>query len=79
MTKLVYEIVRHDHGWAYRVGDSFSETFPSHDDARRAAEQAAQRQMAAGQDEAIEYQDKQGAWHDETAPGSDRPDTEVRG
>ncbi len=29
MAKLVYSIVEHDGGWAYKVGSTFSETFPS--------------------------------------------------
>jgi hypothetical protein len=41
MTKITYEIVQHDGGWAYRVDETFSEAFPSHDSARKAAEQAA--------------------------------------
>jgi len=41
MTKITYEIVEHDGGWAYRADGVFSETFPSHDKARRAAERAA--------------------------------------
>ena len=28
MTKVSYKIVEHDGGWAYKVGDMFSETFP---------------------------------------------------
>jgi hypothetical protein len=40
MTKITYEIVEHDGGWAYRVDGVFSETFSSHDIARRAAERA---------------------------------------
>lgn len=31
MTRITYEIVEHDGGWAYKVGDVFSEPFPSHD------------------------------------------------
>ena len=31
MTKITYEVVEHDGGWAYRVDGAFSETFPSHD------------------------------------------------
>jgi hypothetical protein len=31
MTKITYEIVEHDGGWAYRADGVFSETFPSHD------------------------------------------------
>jgi hypothetical protein len=40
MAKITYEIVQHDGGWAYRVDETFSEPFPSHDSARKAAEQA---------------------------------------
>ena len=35
MTKITYEIVEHDGGWAYRADGVFSETFPSHDLARK--------------------------------------------
>jgi hypothetical protein len=72
-----YEIVEHDGGYAYKVGDVFSETYPIHDAAMEAAEQAAERQRAAGQSEAIQYQDAQGDWHEEVARGNDRPETEV--
>ena len=41
MTKITYEIVEHDGGWAYRANGVFSETFSSHDAARKAAERAA--------------------------------------
>src|ERR1700738_626416 len=48
MTKITYEIVEHDGGWAYRVDGVFSETFSSHDMARRAAERAAKEQVVPG-------------------------------
>jgi hypothetical protein len=79
MTKLVYEIVQHDGGWAYRVNGVYSETFPSHDRARRAAELAAGEQVVAGDTTSISYEDKEGHWHDELARGDDRPETEVKG
>ena len=41
MAKIVYHIVEHDDGWAYQVDGVFSETFPSHDAARRAAQRGA--------------------------------------
>ena len=41
MTKVTYEIVEHDGGWAYRMNGVYSETFVSHDSARKAAERAA--------------------------------------
>lgn len=78
MTKVTYRIVEHDGGWAYKVGDVFSETFGSHEEAHAAAEQAAREQRMSGDTTPIEYEDKAGTWHEETAPGSDRPDTEVK-
>ena len=48
MTRIVYEIVEHDGGWAYRVDGVFSETFPSHDLARQAADRAANEQIVRG-------------------------------
>jgi hypothetical protein len=41
---VTYEIVPHDGGWAYRLDDAYSETFPSKDAATRAAEAAAAKQ-----------------------------------
>jgi Uncharacterized protein conserved in bacteria (DUF2188) len=79
MTKIIYEIVEHDGGWAYRVDGVFSETFPSHERARRAAERAAREQVVSGDTTAISYEDKDGIWHDELSPGNDRPDTDVTG
>ena len=49
MTKITYEIVEHDGGWAYRADGVFSETFPSHDLARKAAERAAKEQVVPGE------------------------------
>ena len=31
MAKVVYKIVKHENGWAYKARGTFSETFPSHD------------------------------------------------
>jgi hypothetical protein len=79
MTKVIYEIVEHDGGWAYRVDGVFSETFPSHDVARKAAERAAREQVSPGETAAISYEDKDGRWHEEVSPGNDRPETDVTG
>jgi len=48
MSKITYHIVKHDGGWAYRVDETFSETFPTHDGARQAAERAAREQALPG-------------------------------
>ena len=77
MTKVLYEIVEHDGGWAYKVQGVFSEAFPSHEEALKAAERAASEQQTPGETSPIEYEDSKGQWHEEVARGSDRPSTEV--
>jgi len=79
MAKIVYEVVQHDGGWAYRANGVFSETFESHDIARRAAERAAKEQGLKGETTDISYEDKDGRWHDEVSAGDDRPETDVKG
>lgn len=78
MTEVTYTIVEHDGGWAYKVGDTFSETFPSHDAALKAAQRAAGEQVLPGETEGIVYEDKQAVWHQELSAGDDRPATRVR-
>ena len=77
MTKVTYEIVEHDGGWAYKMGTTYSETFASHADALAAAKIAAAEQQVAGRTEGIEYEDSTGKWHGEISQGDDRPQTEV--
>ena len=77
MDALHYTVVEHDGGWAYKVGDVFSETFRSHDEAHQAAEIAARRQRAPGEDGEIEFEDGASKWHHEPSAGGDRPDTDV--
>ena len=78
MSKITYEIVEHDGGWAYKVDGVFSETFPTHAMARRAAEAAAAEQRLPGSTETIEFEDAEGKWHTETDRGTDRPQTSVK-
>lgn len=77
MAKITYRIVEHDGGWAYKVDDVFSETFPSREAAHAAAERAAGEQRVAGDTTGIEWEDGGGRWHGEVSEGGDRPDTEV--
>jgi hypothetical protein len=79
MTKITYEIVEHDGGWAYRANGVYSETFPTHDLARKAAERAAKEQVVPGSTTGISYEDEKGHWHDELSQGGDRPQTDVTG
>ncbi len=78
MSQITYEIVEHDDGWAYKVNGVFSESFPSHAAALKAAQAAAAEQRVPGDTHVIEYEDAEGRWHTETASGSDRPATEVK-
>jgi len=78
MSEVTYEIVEHDGGWAYKVDGVFSEAFPTHAAALRAAKAAAAEQKTPGTTQEIEYEDSKGKWHTETAPGSDRPDTVIK-
>ena len=79
MVHVTYEIVEHDGGWAYKVDGVFSETFPTHDRARHAAERAAGEQRVSDATRCISYETSDGKWHDEIADGTDRPGTDVEG
>lgn len=79
MTQVIYRIVEHDGGWAYKLGETFSETFQSHDIARAAAGKAANEQRAPDRTAYIEFENSEGQWITERADGSDRPDTRVEG
>ena len=78
-SKITYEVVEHDGGWAYRVDGVYSETFPTHALAHQAAERAANEQRMPGNTTGISYEDKQGHWHREQSPANDRPEPKVKG
>ncbi len=61
MSEVTYKVVEHDGGYAYKVGDTFSETYPSHAEAVQAAQAAAAEQQVPGSTEGIRYQDRAGA------------------
>jgi len=77
MAHVTYRIVAHDGGFAYRVGDTISETYASREAAHAAAVAAAAEQTAAGQGMTILYETADGEWRHEDVSGRDRPDTEV--
>ena len=78
MPDVIYEIVQHDGGWAYKVNGVFSESFPTHAEALAAARVAAEEQESPGHTETIEYEDDKGKWHTETVSGRDRPHAVVK-
>jgi hypothetical protein len=77
LEKLHYRVVAHDGGWAYKLGDVFSEPFRTHKQALAAAQRVAREQHVPGDTVYIEYEDEHGKWHTELALGIDRPDTDV--
>jgi hypothetical protein len=77
MAHVTYRIVRHEDGWAYTAGGSFSESFPTHTQALAAARRAAIEQRQPGDTETIMYEDEKGTWHTERSAGGDRPETDV--
>ncbi len=79
MPKVIYQIVEHDGGWAYQVDGVFSETFPSRELARKAADQAAKEQVLPGETTDILYEDEEGRWRLEQTRSGDRPETDVEG
>lgn len=77
MALVTYHVDEHGGGYAYRSGDVWSETFPTHDNALAAARSAAERQQLEGSDAEISFQLSDGSWKTEHASGGDRPDTEI--
>ena len=56
MTHITYHIVEHEDGWAYKLGDVFSERFVTRDDAMEAARRVAAEQRVPGESTIISYQ-----------------------
>lgn len=77
MARIHYRIVQHDGGWAYKLDDVFSESFPSRTAALAAAKRVAAEQQVPGDLTHIEYQDEAGHWHSEMSEPDDRPDADV--
>ncbi|WP_200925565.1 DUF2188 domain-containing protein [Rhizobium sp. Leaf262] len=77
MMAVTYHVGEHDGGYAYRLGDVWSETFPDHDSALKAANDAARRQQIGGEEVDISYQLADGQWQSQHVRGGDRPETDV--
>ncbi len=79
MSHVTYQLVEHDGGWAYKVGDVFSESFATKELARAAAKRAA-RELRRRPAAPHRMRGRFGRWHDRNgASGSDHPDTDVKG
>jgi hypothetical protein len=72
-----YHVAPHDNGWAYKLGNVWSEAFPTHEEALKAAQIAAERQQVAGKDAHIVYETADYKWKAEDISGTDRPEVDV--
>lgn len=77
MSKITYDIIEHEGGWAFKLGDTISNTYKTHADALAAAKRVANEQQIPGQTDGISWEDKDGRWHDELSSGDDRPEVEI--
>lgn len=77
MTKLNYKIVEREGGYAWKLGDAFSETYPTRDAARAAAvDDANKRQSGRGQTTAQSDGDAR-RWHNEMADNDTGRETDI--
>ena len=78
MAHYTYHIGQHDGGWAYRLGDVWSEPFPDHATALATAKKVALRQHVEGETAEIMYETADGEWKTEHIDRSEKPDVDVK-
>ena len=78
MSTAHYKVVPHDGGFAYTLNGSYSETYPTHAAALKAARRVAHEQRVPGETGLIMYETEDGVWHTENTLGIDRPETDVK-
>ena len=74
---VTYHVDEHDGGWAYRVDQVWSETFPDHASALKAARAAASRQGTSDASVLVTYENTSGQWVTELAGNGERVDADV--
>ncbi|MBB3132415.1 hypothetical protein FHS26_000110 [Rhizobium pisi] len=62
MADITYQVVPHDNGWAYKLGNTLSETYPTADEAIVHAKDAASRQKIGDGDALLAYPAPDGGW-----------------
>lgn len=66
MVDIAYEIVPHDNGWAYKLGETLSEVYPTPELAMDSARSAAERQKVGEGDVKIIYPTPDGGWQSQS-------------
>ena len=62
MADITYQVAPHDNGWAYKLGNTLSETYPTADEAIVHAKDAASRQKIGDGDALLAYPAPDGGW-----------------
>jgi hypothetical protein len=62
MADITYQVLPHDNGWAYKLGNTLSETYPTADEAIVHAKDAASRQKIGDGDALLAYPAPDGGW-----------------
>lgn len=62
MVDITYQIVPHDEGWAYKLGDTISETYATPQEAAERARSAASRQKIGDGDALLAFPNPDGGW-----------------
>ena len=79
MTTVIYEIVEHDGGWSFKVGDTIAQAYSTREAAVAAAERAAREQRSIPPEETdIEYETPDGRWTTEHVGSDQVPETKVK-
>ncbi|MBX5046857.1 DUF2188 domain-containing protein [Rhizobium lentis] len=62
MADITYQVVPHDNGWAYKLGDTLSETYATAEEAIDHAKDAASRQKIGDGEALLAYPAPDGGW-----------------
>jgi hypothetical protein len=63
--RFVYQVVRHENGWAYRLEQTYSRVFPTQLDAKAAAKDAARKMHEPGDETLVHVEDRPLHWRTE--------------
>ena len=66
MNKITYRVVKHNGGWAYENGGTYSEQFRTREAARKAARLAAAGHASAYATAPRTSEGEEGQWHDDS-------------
>jgi hypothetical protein len=63
--RFIYQVVKHERGWAYRLEQTYSRVFPTQADAIEAAKDAARKMHEPGDQTVVNVEDRPRRWRTE--------------